>query len=608
MTEHSTPSEGAGVAEEWQTTFDAIRDLVMILDREFRIVRVNAAAISFFNLPLEKILGSPCHCLMHGTTASLDGCPFEKAIRTRRHEEAEVYDEKRAVWLLVSVDPIFDPAGGVASIVHTVRDITGRKLAERALAESESFKSAILASLVSHVAVLDRAGTIIAVNEAWQRFARENGGMEADLGVGADYLAALGQAAQGGSAEAEQAMSGIRSVLDGSAPHFECEYACHSPTRQRWYFMTVSPLRRSQGGAVVAHRSITELKETQNSLQTALEENRRLKERVEAENVYLRQEVQESQEFGEIVGKSAALRLVLDAVSRVASTDATVLLLGETGTGKDLLARAIHAQSPRRDRALVSVNCAALPSTLIESELFGHEKGAFTGALARQVGRFELADGGTLLLDEIGELAPELQAKLLRVLQEGTFERLGASKTLRVDVRVLAATNRDLAEAVRQGGFRSDLYYRLNVFPIHIPPLRERREDIPLLVWHLITQKQRRLGKRIERISPEVMEALVAYDWPGNIRELENVIEHALILSSGPTLVVDEGFMLRRLSGSPPSGEQSLDDVERAHIRSVLEACHWKVKGPNNAAERLGLNPSTLYFRMKKLAITRSSS
>jgi transcriptional regulator with GAF, ATPase, and Fis domain len=297
---------------------------------------------------------------------------------------------------------------------------------------------------------------------------------------------------------------------------------------------------------------------------------------------------------------------VFHLVDQVAPTNATVLLLGETGTGKELIARAIHDSSPRREHPLIKVNCAALPDTLIESELFGHEKGAFTGAAGRRKGRFELADEGTIFLDEIGDLPPELQAKLLRVLQSGEFERLGSEKTLTANVRVIAATNRNLEAAAADGSFRADLYYRLKVFPIEVPPLRDRRKDIPLLVWHFITMRQATLGRRIETVPQRTMERLVAYDWPGNVRELEHVIERALILSPGSTLMVED--LVSVLGAAAPlhaGGSQQMADAERAHILRVLRDCGWKVKGSGNAAERLGLNPSTLRSRMKKLGIAR---
>jgi transcriptional regulator with GAF, ATPase, and Fis domain len=345
----------------------------------------------------------------------------------------------------------------------------------------------------------------------------------------------------------------------------------------------------------------------EDGLRRALEEVAQLKERLHAENTYLKEEFLGTHGFEDIVGKSPVLKIVLKNVSQVASTDATVLILGETGTGKELIARAIHSRSSRKNSAMVRVNCATLPASLIESELFGHEKGAFTGATSRKMGRFELAEGGTIFLDEIGELPLELQAKLLRVLQEGEFERLGSSVTQKVNVRVIAATNRNLKKEVEEGRFRSDLYFRLSVFPIELPPLHTRTEDIPLLVWYFITIKQGELGKSITRIPKEIMESFINYSWPGNIRELENVIERAVILSDGTTLNLDDSLgMPVRKDRMPQQEMNNLDEVERSHIVFVLDQCKWRVKGKGNAAEILGLNPSTLTFRMKKLGINRS--
>jgi len=310
--------------------------------------------------------------------------------------------------------------------------------------------------------------------------------------------------------------------------------------------------------------------------------------------------------FDGIVGHSSILRQVLRLIETVATGDSTVLLLGETGTGKELIARAIHNRSRRRDRNFVKLNCAAIPTGLLESELFGHERGAFTGAIAQKVGRMELADRGSLFLDEIGDIPPELQPKLLRVLQEREFERLGSTRTTKVDVRVVAATHRDLEGMVAAKQFRSDLYYRLNVFPITIPPLRERPGDIPLLVRHFVQQASGRMNKSIDRIPSEIMDALTEYQWPGNIRELENVIERAVILSPGSILRVPIRDLHTRIApGNNHERNQTLEEVERTHILTTLKETRWILSGPRGAATRLGLNRATLYFRMKKLGIVR---
>jgi formate hydrogenlyase transcriptional activator len=339
----------------------------------------------------------------------------------------------------------------------------------------------------------------------------------------------------------------------------------------------------------------------------AFDKIERLKEKLEREKLYLEEEIRTESNFAEIIGESAALRRVLKEVETVAPTDSTVLIRGETGTGKELIARALHDLSPRRARTLVKLNCAAIPTGLLESELFGHEKGAFTGAIAQKVGRFELAHQGTLFLDEVGDIPLELQSKLLRVLQEQEFERLGGTRTISVDVRLVAATNRDLSQMVADGEYRNDLYYRLNVFPVNLPPLRERRDDVPHLVRHFVHRFAMRMGKRIETIPTEAMGALVRYPWPGNIRELENLIERAVILSPGSTLRVSLGDL------EPPAAQPELPsengatlaDTERTHILSVLRETNWVVSGPEGAATRLGLKRSNLQWKMKKLGIFR---
>jgi PAS domain S-box-containing protein len=346
---------------------------------------------------------------------------------------------------------------------------------------------------------------------------------------------------------------------------------------------------------------VTVRKQMENRLRNHLEEIQRLKLQLEQENIYLRKEIELQNVHEEIVARSNAMIGILALVEQVAQTDATVLIEGETGTGKELLARAVHRLSARKDRPIVTINCASLPPTLIESELFGREKGAYTGALTRMTGRFEAADGATLFLDEIGELPQDVQAKLLRVLEHGRFERLGSTKTLQVNVRIIVATNRDLARDVADGKFRKDLYYRLNVFPITIPPLRERPEDIPPLVWTFVRQYEKKMGKRIDHISRKSMENLQHYPWPGNARELRNVVEHAMIVSNGRTLT------LTRPQGvsAKNTANLSLEDTERRHILGVLRKSSWRLSGRDGAAEMLKLKRTTLQSKMKKLGIQR---
>jgi transcriptional regulator with GAF, ATPase, and Fis domain len=343
-------------------------------------------------------------------------------------------------------------------------------------------------------------------------------------------------------------------------------------------------------------------KRSDEDLRGALAEVQRLRDQLRDENQYLRREVSSLHGASLVTGRSQAVQEALDAAARVAPTGTTVLLTGETGTGKELFAAQIHDLSPRRDCVMVRVNCAAIPAALIESELFGREKGAYTGALARQAGRFEVADRSTIFLDEIGELPLDLQVKLLRVLQEREFERLGSSKPVKVDVRIIAATNRDLERAVEEGTFRQDLYYRLNVFPIRVPPLRERGEDLPLLVWSFVEEFSKAFGKRIESIPKDNMLALQRYSWPGNVRELRNVIERAMIVATGPRLTIE---LPPSQSSATPRESVALTDIEREHIRDILERTKWRVRGAGGAAELLGMKPSTLESRMAKLGLRR---
>ena len=348
-------------------------------------------------------------------------------------------------------------------------------------------------------------------------------------------------------------------------------------------------------GSVLARR------ESEEELQRALEEVSRLKDQLHAENVYLRTEARERHGPSNIVGKSSAIRQVLEQIQLVSATDSTVLLLGETGTGKELFATQIHELSARHARTMVRVNCAAIPATLLESELFGREKGAFTGALSRQVGRFELADHSTIFLDEIGDLPVDVQVKLLRVLEEHQIERLGNPKPIRVDTRIIAATHRNLEQRISDGTFREDLFYRLNVFPIQVPPLRERAEDIPLLVQRFVEEFSKTFAKRIDTIDKDNLAALQLYSWPGNIRELRNVVERAMITATGRRLTIP----VPQSSTAATKRSPKLADVEKEHIRAVLETTGWRIRGAGGAAERLGLAPTTLETRLAKLGLRR---
>jgi formate hydrogenlyase transcriptional activator len=358
----------------------------------------------------------------------------------------------------------------------------------------------------------------------------------------------------------------------------------------RWFLVQYNPLRDGGGHVVYWYATGTDI-----------DERKRAELRVRNENQALRDEIDRSSMFEEIVGSSTPLQRVLDQIARVAGADTTVLILGETGTGKELIARAIHKRSKRAGRAFIRVNCAAIPPSLIASELFGHEKGAFTGAVQRRIGRFEAADGGTIFFDEVGELPPETQVSLLRVLQEREFERIGSNRAIPIDVRVLAATNRDLSDAVAHGKFREDLYYRLNVFPITVPALRERADDIRLLVEYLVRRFAQAAGKKIDQIDARTLEWLTAYDWPGNVRELQNVIERSVILTDGATFSIDEAWLRRNAGARPPV----VEDGERQKIEAALAASKGRISGPHGAATMLGIPRQTLESRIRALRINK---
>ena len=535
--------------------------------------------------------------------------------RTKRESDAVIASGKegvtqhrwqtkdgRTVWAESYLAPVIDGANKVIGLRGVTIDVTERKKIDDALSESQG--RLLLAQQAAHMGTFE-----------WNVQTGENiwsAELEAMYGLAAGSFAGTQPTWEAlvHPDDREKAVALAQSAFDTDAP-IEGEWRVIWPDGSvRWLLarfqmfkdgegrplrlsgvnIDITDRKKAEAAVVIAHKE----------LMTAHEQVKRLKNQLEEENIYLKEELKQS--FEEIVGQSKALKEVLFKIQQVASTDATVLITGETGTGKELVARAIHSASARADRPLIKLNCAALSSNLIESELFGHEKGAFTGATGRKIGRFELANGGTIFLDEIGELPLASQVKLLRIIQEGEFERLGNSKTIKVDVRIIAATNRDLKVEAEKGTFREDLWYRLNVFPLNVPPLRQRQKDIPLLLEHFVRRFSKKVGKTITSVSPTTLKKLQEHSWPGNIRELANVIERAMINSQGPVLRVAEDFDAT-LVGTTPPALKTLDDVERDHILIVLEETNWRIEGDHGAARILGMNPSTLRTRMMKLGI-----
>ena len=583
-------------AARFREIYDRTPVMMHSIDDQGRLVSVNDYWLETLGYERDEVLGRPSTDFLTEESrryAQAVALPaFRRTGATKDVEYQMVGKDGDVMDVLLSATASYDAEGQHRHSMAQIVDVTERKRAERALQESEERFAGIFRSTLDAVFIIDEDRTVTLFNPA------------AEAMFGPTVSEVLGQ-------PLDRFISPeLRNAIFES---FEATRGEEGHPRYLWHPAGLKAVREN-GEVFHVEASVSQYEASGRLLNTVtlrdIQERRQAEathERLHRESRYVREEIRTEQDFAEIVGASPELQKVLKDVETVAPTDSTVLIISETGTGKELVARAIHDLSPRRAKPLVKVNCATLPSPLIESELFGHEKGAFTGATTRRVGRFELADKGTIFLDEIGDLPLDMQAKLLRVLQDGEFERVGGSETLRVDVRVIAASNRDIHESTAAGRFRPDLYYRLNVFPIEIPPLRERKADIPLLVSHFLDKHGRKMGKHIDEIPDTVLEVLHRYDWPGNVRELEHLIERAVVLNEGSTLEGGDWLPKRRNSGKD-DWIRTLDDVQRAHILDILELTNWTVSGSEGAAAILGMKSSTLNSRMKKLGIIRPST
>jgi PAS domain S-box-containing protein len=594
----------------FEKLFELAPEAIVLRDSENRILRANREFTKLFGFSLEESIGQNITELIVPDGMREESERLREALKRGERVNAELV-RRRKDGSLLNVSFTAAPVcanGGPPEIYGIYRDITERKRTEDALRRSEAYLAE--GQRMSHTGSWARSVSteeIFFSQESFRIFGLDPARTKPTLEVILSCVHPEDRASM------ERTLRGA--ILDRS--HFEIDYRIiRGDGAIRHVHVLGHPVTNAAGELVEfvgTHMDITEQHQSRAALEKAFEEIKELKEQIYQENVALRQEIDETSMFEEIVGKSDALRNVLKQVETVAPTESTVLIYGETGTGKELIARAIHNLSPRRNNAFVKLNCASIPTGLLESELFGHERGAFTGAIAQRIGRFELASRGTIFLDEIGEVPLELQPKLLRVLQEREFERLGSSRTLRSDARLIAATNRDLSKMVEEQTFRADLFYRLNVIPIHVPALRERPEDVPLLVQHFAELYSRRMNKAIQTIPSETMRAMVQYDWPGNVRELQNVVERAVILSSGGVLKVSPGDLKRRTpnAAAPAQNRQKgaaskrtdAAPPDRDQVMQALQATGGRVGGADGAAARLGMKRTTLIAHMKRLDI-----
>jgi PAS domain S-box-containing protein len=576
-------------------TVERAADAIFWVDSEARIHYVNEAACRSLGYSLEELISMKVFDIDPDFQEDNWQEQWAKVKRLKAFTHESHHRTKDGRIFPVEISTNYIEYGGREYSCAFVRDISERIKTEKEVRDSERRFRDIFSAVNDGIFIVDPdESRIVDVNDRTVEMLGYD--REELIGMNVEKIH---------PEEMEQIQKIVMEVLRGN-PVMTDEFSClRKDNRHMPADMSFSKVQLNEKTYVmVMVRDVTDRKLAEKKLKNALDEIQQLKNQLEAENIYLQEEIKVHHNFEEIISQGKALKKVLQKVEQVASTDASVLVFGETGTGKELLARAVHNISDRSERPLVKVNCAAIPANLVESELFGHEKGAFTGALSRKIGRFELANGGTIFLDEIGDLSMDLQSKLLRVLQEGEFERLGNPRVIKVDVRVIAATNRNLEKAIENNEFREDLYYRLNVFPIEIPPLRERRDDIPLLVKHFVKKYVGKTGKKIDAVPQKVIDVLKTYDWPGNVRELENVIERAVIISRGKQLELGD-WLPRKINSSGTSNAASLEDVERAHITDVLEMAGWRVSGEKGAAKILGLKPTTLEARMNKLGIKR---
>ena len=568
---------------EYERVVEGLDEMIVVVDRQYRYLIANHAFLRRRGLGRKQVIGHSAEELIgkevfnSTVRPKLDECFQGKVVRYELRHDYPNFGERD---LLVSYFPI-DGSAGIDRVAAILQDITERKQAEERLREYEK----VVDGLDEIIVVVDRDYRYLIANPAFLKY-RE---MEREQVIGHRVDEIVGQGVFDTLIKGK-----MDECFEGKIVRYELRYKFPN-LGERDLLAAYFPIEGPSGidRLALILQDITARKQAEEELRLA-------REKLAEEKVYLEKEIDTELGFGEIIGQSKALRGVMEQVSKVAATDATVLILGETGTGKELIARAIHGMSARQGKAFIKMNCAAIPSGLLESELFGHEKGAFTGAVTKKIGRLELADQGTLFLDEVGEIPMSLQPKLLRVLQDQEFERLGSTHTLKIDFRLLAATNRDFSQRAQEGQFRSDLYYRLNVFPVRVPPLRDRREDIPLLAEHFVRKCAARMNKSITSIPAKTMESLQQWDWPGNIRELENFVERSVILTHGSVLQSP----LKELEAVNERGsDETLEAIEREHIIGALRQSRGRLSGINGAAERLGMNRTTLQSKLRRLGI-----